>query len=166
MSDVNDQTGGAEAEGGAPVNITEPDAPVVLDEDTGLTAVMFRQLYPQYSDEEKYPDAVLQGKAEIARATFPWIKLLPFNPPANTTRRIAMALAICHLMWLDDNGGQGRIASASQGSVSTSFDIIKGKNWQEDLLLQSLCGQLLMQFKAGLKVGGRVYNATHYHPWG
>lgn len=76
--------------------------------------------------------------------------------------------ATCHLLTLDlwGNGQTGRVASASQGSVSTSFDLLKTKSTVGDWWVQTPCGQRYWILTAGLAKGGRLYTPNHYHPYG
>lgn len=49
---------------------------------------------------------------------------IPYDPPAVLTRRTILHALVCHLAALDQrgDGAVGRVASAAEGSVNTSFD--------------------------------------------
>ena len=53
----------------------------------------------------------------------------PFDPDATPPvleRKVLLYYALCHMATLSTRGDQpGRVASASEGSVSSSFDLIK-----------------------------------------
>lgn len=131
----------------------------------------FRKWYPHFSDEEKYPDELLDAYFLMA-VEFVGnddSSIAPYNPPLTTTREVLLYLATCHLATLDDNDlgtPVGRIASASQGSVSTSFDLIKGNSTSADWWLQTQCGARYWMLTAKYRLGGRFYTNNHYHPWG
>ena len=76
--------------------------------------------------------------------------------------------ALCHLCTLELNGLQqpGRIASASQGSVSTSFDNLQVKAESGQWWNQTKCGALFWVLTRRYRTACRVYLGNHYHPWG
>lgn len=75
----------------------------------------------------------------------------------------------CHLATLElwnKNGQPGRVTSASQGSVNTSFDLFKSNKDTADWWNQTLCGQQAWQMLKGRTKGGRFYGYKINHPFG
>lgn len=96
--------------------------------------------------------------------------LYPYDPENNITiRKDALYLATCHIITLDlwsASGQSGRIASASQGSVSTSFDLLKSNKDVANYWFQTPCGQRYWMMTLSYRRGGRVYIHKNFHPWG
>lgn len=94
----------------------------------------------------------------------------PYDPDNGVvTRKTLLYLALCHLLSLDlsPDGQSGRIASASQGSVSTSFDLIRANGLMAQWWLQTPCGSQYWVMSAPWRLGGRLYGGSrHHHPWG
>ena len=93
--------------------------------------------------------------------------VIPYNKDKNILDRERLFFyAMCHLITLETQDYNGRIASASQGSVSTSFDLLKGGNFTKDFWAQTQCGSIFyMQYQSYTK-GGRLYHSYDYHPYG
>lgn len=96
--------------------------------------------------------------------------LYPYDPDNGVTlRKDVLYLATCHVITLElwsVSGQEGRIASASQGSVSTSFDLLKSNRDIANYWFQTPCGQQYWMMTASYRKGGRFYGVSHYHPWG
>lgn len=95
--------------------------------------------------------------------------IYPYDPNNGVyTRKNLLYLATCHLasMSLWSNGQGGRVASASQGSVSTSFDLLKANSLIANWWLQTPCGQQYWIMSAAYRKGGRLYGVSNYHPYG
>lgn len=94
----------------------------------------------------------------------------PYDPtatPPKLERKALLYYALCHLATLSVRGDQpGRIASASEGSVSTSFDLIKSNSQTAQWWNQTPCGSTYWTLTAKYRMGGRLYGQSHYHPWG
>lgn len=93
----------------------------------------------------------------------------PYDPPRSVLRKTLLYLATCHLISLGlmPEGQEGRLASASQGSVSTSFDLVRANGLIAQWWLQTPCGSQYWVMSAPWRLGGRVYRGGHtYHPWG
>ncbi len=90
-----------------------------------------------------------------------------FPYPKATIKAILYA-ALCHLATLHTNGMDqpGRIASATEGSVSTSFDFIKTNSEVGDWWMQTKCGALFWMMTKRYRVGCRFYGGSNFHPWG
>ncbi len=85
------------------------------------------------------------------------------------SRRTFLYAATCHLATLEQwqkNGQTGRITNASQGSVSTAFDLYKSNKDLPDWWNQTLCGQQAWRMLSALTKGGRFYGFTRNHPFG
>lgn len=84
-------------------------------------------------------------------------------------RRAFLYAVTCHLATLElwnKNGQPGRVISASQGSVNTSFDLFKSNKDTADWWNQTLCGQHAWQMLKGRTKGGRFYGYKINHPFG
>lgn len=96
--------------------------------------------------------------------------LYPYDPAHKIyIRKDALYLATCHLLTLQLWGGAGqpgRVASATQGSVSTSFDLMKSNKDTANYWFQTPCGQTYWMMTAAYRKGGKLYGKKHYHPWG
>lgn len=94
----------------------------------------------------------------------------PYDPSKGIfLRKNVLYLATCHMVTLELwalDGQPGRVASATQGSVSTSFDLIKAKSEIGQWWFQTPCGQQYWMMTAAYRKGGRLYGFPKYHPWG
>ncbi|MDY6322525.1 MAG: DUF4054 domain-containing protein [Succinivibrio sp.] len=142
-------------------------AAVIFDADS------FRSRYPRFT-EELVPDAMLEETWEAAvslcgndDASSPF----PYKPDAEppvTTRKWALYLAMCHLLTMElwPQGQQGPITNASEGSVSTAFQLLQGKTTTESWWLQTPCGARYWMMIKPFIMGGHFYGSDKYHPWG
>jgi hypothetical protein len=95
--------------------------------------------------------------------------MYPYEPSQGIyTRKNLLYLATCHLLSLSlwSPGQPGRVASATQGSVSTSFDLLKANSLVGQWWTQTPCGAQYWVQSAPYRKGGRVYIPRDYHPWG
>lgn len=96
--------------------------------------------------------------------------LYPYNPDKGIyMRKSLLYLATCHIItisYLWSGGQTGKITSASQGSVSTSFDSLKANSVIGDWWLQTPCGSQFWIMSAPYRKGGRFYGVPKYHPYG
>lgn len=94
----------------------------------------------------------------------------PYDPDATPPvleRKVQLYYALCHFATLSLRGDQpGRVASASEGSVSTSFDLIKSNSQTAQWWNQTPCGSTYWMMTMKYRRGGRIYVSSHYHPWG
>lgn len=94
----------------------------------------------------------------------------PYDPDATPPvleRKVELYYALCHFATLATRGSQpGRIASASEGSVSTSFDLIKSNSQTAQWWNQTPCGSTYWMMTMKYRRGGRLYVSSGYHPWG
>lgn len=133
----------------------------------------FRAMFPKFSDETKYTDEYLTGEfdqAVVIVGNDDATSVAPYDPPKVLLRKTLLYLATCHLATLadDPDGVVGRIASASQGSVSTSFDLLKSasNSYASQWWSQTQCGARFWLLTARFRTGGRIYPGDgHYHPW-
>lgn len=134
----------------------------------------FRTLYPAYRDEVKYPDELLQmyfDSASMFVGNTPNDIRYPYNPDKGVfEREIFIFLAMCHLLTLEANADTGapvgRISSASQGSVSTSFDLLKTNSYLGDWWNQTQCGARYWVLTMKYRIGARINAGNTFHPWG
>lgn len=129
-----------------------------------------RSRYPHLSD---ISDATLEACFEDACVMYgntDSTSLFAYDPDDGVySRRIFLYAVTCHLATLQQwaaNGQPGRVASASQGSVSTSFDLLKTNRDTADWWYQTPCGSMAWQLLKGKLRGGRVYVFPHRHPFG
>lgn len=139
-----------------------------------MTAVVFsagefRTEYPPFADDADYSDALLTSMFDTAvmllgNETSP----VPYDPAQSVyDRRRLLYAATCHLLTLADGGDQpGRVTSASQGSVSTSFDLLKTNSYTGDFWAQTACGRIVWLILLPYIKGGRLYTTRSWHPWG
>lgn len=95
--------------------------------------------------------------------------MYPYDPAHQIfTRKSLLYLATCHVITLSlwSPGQAGRVASASQGSISTSFDLLKANSLIASWWLQTPCGSQYWIMSATYRKGGRVYIKANYHPYG
>lgn len=94
----------------------------------------------------------------------------PFDPDATPPvleRKVLLYYALCHMATLSTRGDQpGRVASASEGSVSSSFDLIKSNSQSAQWWNQTPCGSTYWMMTGKYRLGGRLYVSDNYHPWG
>lgn len=94
----------------------------------------------------------------------------PYDPAQNIfKRRIFLYAATCHIATLEQwsqSGQEGRITNASQGSVSSTFDLYKANKETPDWWNQTLCGQQAWRMLKALLCGGRFYGFKENHPFG
>lgn len=132
----------------------------------------FREIYPAYSDEVKFSDEYLQYYFDLAVGFVGNTDADSFAPydPENKIflRERLLYLVTCHLLTLDQRpeGQPGRVTSATQGSVSTSFDLLKANTFVGDWWAQTKCGAMYWTMTARFRVGGRFYGGGNFHPWG
>lgn len=136
-----------------------------------LNVGVFRSKFPQYADVTAYPDELITNSFTVAESLVNNTNSsnIPYDPTHNIyTRGNILEYLTCHLITLSElpNSQTGRIASASQGSVSTSFDLPKTNSVTGDWYNQTRCGQLVWILLAPYRLGGRIYNTSTYHPWG
>lgn len=125
----------------------------------------FRSIYPAFteevvSDEQlQYLWGVVESMLGDGQGNF--IYPAPQNGPI-------LNAALCHLVTLATNGmpQPGWIASASQGSVSTSFDNLQIKSESGQWWNQTKCGALFWVLTQRYRVACRFYQGSNYHPWG
>ena len=93
--------------------------------------------------------------------------VIPYDKDKNILDRERLFFyAMCHLITLENQAYNGRIASASQGSVSTSFDLLIGGNFTKDVLSQTQCCSTFYKLYQSYTKGGRLYHSYNYHPYG
>lgn len=125
----------------------------------------FRLEHPQF---EKVPDSAIARTAAAMDDRI--ISDLKFDPEnGRFERKTALYLAVCHLLtinYLWPQGQSGRITSAGEGSVNTSFDIVKAQNsFKKDWWTQTPCGAMYWFYIEPYIKGGHHYGIRHYHPW-
>lgn len=134
----------------------------------------FRELHP-YLSEEKISDASLRLLWDVAQDYVgntdetSFFRYDPEATPPVLKRKWALYCVLCHLATLQVNnpsGTAGRVASASQGSVSTSFDLLRANSTVAQWWNQTECGATFWVMLSRFRLGGRLYRGGNYHPWG
>lgn len=131
----------------------------------------WRELYPQFSGiTSAQLDMLWQMACTIVDNTE--TSPFPYDPDNNVyVRKIILYALMCHLATLatwDANGQQGALASASEGSVSASFQMPQypatsvSAQWYN----QTLCGRTAFNLLRAYALGGRYYAVKHFHPFG
>ncbi|MDR2075657.1 MAG: DUF4054 domain-containing protein [Desulfovibrio sp.] len=130
----------------------------------------FRQDFPQFADEEKYPDRRLRTAFSAAATLLDNTDAspVPYDPETGIPlRETLLYFLACHILTLSGwaEGGQaGPMSSASEGSVSVSFAVPQVTD--KSYYLLSPCGQTYWRMTAPYRSGGRYYPVKHFHPWG
>lgn len=140
--------------------------------DVALDIEEFRQWFPGLT-EEVISDTLLEILWQQVFSLFgntDATSFAPYDPEATPPvieRKVLLYYALCHLATLSTRGDQpGRVASASEGSVSTSFDLIKSESQTAQWWNQTPCGSTYWTMTAKYRRGGRIYVSSDYHPWG
>ena len=132
---------------------------------------VWRDLYPQFS---AITSAQLSALWEMAVTIVPNTEtsVIPYDPDNGVyARRIILYALMCHLATLatwDANGQAGALASASEGSVSASFQMPQypatsvSAQWYN----QTLCGRTAFNLLRSYALGGRYYAVKTFHPYG
>lgn len=138
-----------------------------------LDITRFRTLYPQFADDTVYTDTVITDAFNTAVTLLGNDDgaVLPYDPNNGVyTRLYALERATCHILTLDylQADQPGRLTSATQGSVSTSFDILKdgSGSYAGDWWAQTPCGRAVWLLLLPYIRGGRLYTNNNFHPWG
>lgn len=131
----------------------------------------FRAEFPAFADDTKYPDTTITQAYNVVVSFFQNTdsSVFPYDPEnGDYTRKRLIDFGVCHLLTLDDQpmDQPGRIASASEGSVSTSFDLMKANSTVGDWWAQTKCGRLVWVLLAPFIYGVRIYVQSKFHPWG
>lgn len=144
-----------------------------------FSPVEFFELYPQFQGS----DSTSRGYISPNQLSALWevavtivgntedTAVVPFDPDKGVfKRKILLYALMCHLatlaLWGAD-GQQGTLASASEGSVSASFQIpqIQGgitSQWYN----QTLCGRTAWMLLKPYCLGGKYYGIKYFHPYG
>lgn len=125
---------------------------------------------------EVYPD--FQGKLTDAQLLFAFdlacqildntdASPVPYDPDKGIeSRKVLLWLLVCHIatLALRPAGQAGTLTSATEGSVSTGFQLPNFLNGA--YFNQSSCGQSYWQAIKKYIIGGRYYDISKYHPFG
>lgn len=129
----------------------------------------FRELYPKFTETvatDTQLEYAFQKACIILNNTDK--SIVPYDPDNGVyTRKVMLYLLTCHIMTLSlwsATGQSGAVSSASEGSVSTSFNLptSAGGDWFK----QTECGYTFWQMIQAYNVGGRYYSIKYVHPWG
>lgn len=125
------------------------------------------EVYPEFKG--KITDAQLQFCFDLACQILDNTDAspVPYDPDKGIeTRRILLWLLVCHIaaLALRPVGQAGTLTSATQGSVSTGFQLPNFLNGQ--YFNQTPCGQSYWQTVKKFIIGGRYYDIKKFHPWG
>lgn len=143
-----------------PARPAEPEGPPPL-----FDLKEWREDYPRF---DGLSDRVVMRLEGVAETLCPE-SYLPYDPANGVTvRKSAVYLALCHLCTLEQmpEGQSGQITSAGEGSVNTSFDVLKGQSYTVGWWALTKCGKAWWALYGGFRRGGRLYCTGNYHPWG
>ena len=134
-------------------------------------AQAFLEAYPKFAPGGKplLTDGQLEQAFEVACLLLDNTDAspVPYDPERGILkRRTLLWLIVCHLATLAlwPTGQSGPVASATEGSVSTSFSLptATGKAFWN----ATPCGQTYWQAIQPYLAGGRYFAVRNYHPWG
>ena len=132
----------------------------------------FQTYYPQFSENitaEQFTALWEMANTLVNNtATSP----IPYDPDNGIyVRKIVLYAVVCHLATMSlwgASGQSGPVTSASEGSVSVSFQIptLPGGGVTAQWYNQTPCGRTAWMFLRRLSLGGRYYGAPNFHPYG
>lgn len=132
----------------------------------------FRKLHAYFENAETYPDELLQSYFDRA-VIFVGNdddSLFDFNLKEGVKdRAIALDYVTCHLATLGSrpDGFAGRLSGATEGSVSTSFDLVTSDDTTDQWWLQTNCGAAyLVMLKSAARARASLYATRQIHPYG
>ncbi len=125
----------------------------------------FRETYKRFA-EDVLSDAELVGLYHAFDAMAGDGEGHFHYPPAKV--ETIVFTAVCHLATLHTSelDQPGRVASASQGSVSTSFDNVTTQSDSGQFWNLTKCGALFWAMTAPYRTGIRFYGSPRFHPYG
>lgn len=133
--------------------------------------VEFLDLYPQFNG--KLTSVQLDMLWELATTLVDNTtdSYVPYDPDnAVLTRKMALYALMCHLATMSfwaDGGQAGPLASASEGSVSASFQMPQiGNSVTAQWYNQTPCGRTAWMLLRKYSLGGLIVTPKHYHPFG
>ena len=137
-----------------------------------LDIAKFRNIHSQFTEDVISDETItaLWGIAcDITGNKEDVSSFYPYDPEKGiTTRAYFLDLILCHLCTLHvrPDGQSGRISSAAEGSVNTSFDLIQYKSETGAWWGQTPCGATYWTLSASYRKGGLFFGTKNYHPWG
>lgn len=136
-----------------------------------LSISEFRAMFLGLQDESAPTNALLEMLWEQAVYLFGNIiteETAATNPAKSKERKMLLYYILCHLttLQLQPDGQSGRVQSATEGSVSVSYDLLKANSETAQWWAQTRCGATYWAMTARYRRGGCLYGSSHYHPWG
>ncbi len=134
--------------------------------------IKFRERFPKFANETKYPDGQLLAAFQAAEVYVDNTDsaTTPYDPDKQIfIREIMLYTLVCHLLTLQDwtmNGQAGPLTNASEGSVTAGFASPHYLGNGRDFYMQTPCGQAFWQMSLPYRLGGRYRPVFHFHPWG
>ena len=145
-------------------------AVVVWDETT------WRAVYPQFDEGQPYycTSAQLSGLWQIAATLVDNSDsaAIPYEPAKGVyVRQILLWALMCHLAtlaWQGRQGQYGTLNSATEGSVTASFQVpqLPAQGATGAWYGLTACGLMAWTILRRYALGGVSYKPHHYHPWG
>ncbi len=142
---------------------------VVFDEDD------FRANHPGLSEDqisveelEMYFEMAEQFVDNTDKSPIPYEPEPKDGSKPKVLRKVMLDLVTCHLatMALWPEGQTGRLASASEGSVSASFENVQARSENGAYWNLTKCGATYWAMTKGMRLGGRLYlGRRKHHPW-
>ena len=125
----------------------------------------FRRRYPAFTEEKASDDALNSAWEAVAALLANREGLFPYPP-----EKAAAILfpAVCHILTLEtsEHDAPGRVSSASQGSVSVSFDLVQANGMNAQWWNLTRCGALFWVLSAPYRISLKLYRGSNFHPWG
>jgi len=138
--------------------------------------VSFLEMYPQFGEggalATSYPALAACFEAACAIIDNSEHAIIPYDTDMGVfARKLALYALVCHLATLNKwsaNGQNGPLSNASEGSVSVGFQAPAYKQGGDLAvwLRQTPCGQTAWLLISRFAAGPRLYNVSHYHPYG
>ena len=136
----------------------------------------WRELYPQFSEGQPY----YCTSAQLAQLWTVAVTLvdntdasqIPYDPDKGVyVRRVILYALVCHLAtlaWQGRQGQYGTLNSATEGSVTASFQLpqLPAQGATGAWYGLTACGLMAWSLLRRYALGGVSYKPPHYHPWG
>ena len=136
----------------------------------------WREVYPQFDEGQPWycTSAQLSGLWQIATTLVDNSDgaAIPYDPTAGVyVRQILLWALMCHLAtlaWQGRQGQYGTLNSATEGSVTASFQIpqLPAQGVTGAWYGLTACGLMAWTLLRRYALGGVSYKPPHFHPWG
>lgn len=133
--------------------------------------VEFLDLYPQFNNKLNSTQLAMLWTQTTTIVDNTENSNIPYDPSNSIlTRKMALYALMCHLATMSfwsDGGQAGPLSSASEGSVSASFQLPDiGRSVTAQWYNQTPCGRAAWMLLRKYSLGGILVTPKHYHPFG